>query len=77
VIVDFTAFSLGIDRVRCVLVRSFLVLNWCGGRLFLVPLGRRCLSPETLRSHVRSLLPQTIPADVPATGGRSLALCLR
>ena len=38
---------------------------------------RRCLSPETLRSHARSLLPQTIPADVLATGGRSLALCLR
>src|SRR5712664_4809390 len=41
------------------------------------PLGRRCLSPETLRSHARSLLPQTIPADVLATGGRSSALCLR
>ena len=29
-IVDFAAFSLEIDRVRCVLVRSFLVRNWCG-----------------------------------------------
>lgn len=25
----------------------------------------------------RTCFPQTIPADVPATGGRSLALCLR
>ena len=30
-IADFAAFSLEIDRVRCVLVRSFLVRNWCGG----------------------------------------------
>ena len=29
-IVDFAAFSLGIDRVHCVLWRSFLVRNWCG-----------------------------------------------
>ena len=30
-IADFAAFSLEIDRVRCVLMRSFLVRNWCGG----------------------------------------------
>jgi len=30
-IVDLAAFSLEIDRVRCVLVRSFLERNWCGG----------------------------------------------
>jgi hypothetical protein len=29
--VDFPAFSFEFDRVRCVLVRSFLVRNWCGG----------------------------------------------
>jgi hypothetical protein len=28
--VDFVAFSLGIDRVHYVLKRSFLVRNWCG-----------------------------------------------
>jgi hypothetical protein len=29
-IVDFPAFLSVIDRVRCVLFRSFLVRNWCG-----------------------------------------------
>jgi hypothetical protein len=29
-IVDFVVFSLEIDLVRCVPVRSFLVRNWCG-----------------------------------------------
>ena len=28
--VDFAEFSLEIDRVRCVLVRSFPVRAWCG-----------------------------------------------
>jgi len=28
-IVDFAAFSLEIDPVHCVSVRSFLVRNWC------------------------------------------------
>jgi hypothetical protein len=28
--VDFLAFSVAFDRVRCVLARSFLVRNWCG-----------------------------------------------
>ena len=32
-IVDFAAFSLEIDRVHCVLVRSFLVRNWCDGSM--------------------------------------------
>jgi hypothetical protein len=27
---DFAVLSLEIDRVRCVLVRSFLVRSWCG-----------------------------------------------
>jgi hypothetical protein len=27
--IDFAAFSFDSDRVRCVLVRSFLVRNWC------------------------------------------------
>ena len=29
-IADFAAFSFEFDRVRCALVRSFLVRNWCG-----------------------------------------------
>jgi hypothetical protein len=28
--VDFLEFSVGFDRVRCVLAWSFLVRNWCG-----------------------------------------------
>jgi len=28
--VDFAAFSFDYDRVRCVLMRLFLVRNWCG-----------------------------------------------
>jgi hypothetical protein len=28
--VDFVAFSSEVERVRCVLARSFLVRNWCG-----------------------------------------------
>jgi hypothetical protein len=31
--VEPVAFSSGIERVRSALVRSFLVRNWCGGRL--------------------------------------------
>ena len=30
---DIIAFSLELDRVRCVLASSFLVRNWCGARL--------------------------------------------
>jgi hypothetical protein len=33
--VDFVEFSSEIDRVRCSLMRSFLVRNWCGARLVL------------------------------------------
>jgi hypothetical protein len=32
-IVDFAAFSSEIECVRCDLMRSFLVRNWCGPRL--------------------------------------------
>lgn len=38
-IVDFAALSFEIDCVRCVLVRSFLVRNWCG------PSGNQDLNP--------------------------------
>jgi hypothetical protein len=37
VIVDFTAFSLGIDRVRCVLGEIVSGARLVGRRLFLVP----------------------------------------
>src|SRR5437879_3498657 len=30
--VDFAAVSFDFDRVRCILLRSFLVRNWCGPR---------------------------------------------
>jgi hypothetical protein len=27
--IDFAVYSFAFDRIRCVLVRSFLVRNWC------------------------------------------------
>ena len=48
-------------------------------RVFILndPLAHKSTRHKAITKPARSLPPQTIPADVPATGGRSLALCWR
>jgi hypothetical protein len=59
---DFAAFSSQIERIRCVLVRSFLVRNWRGTRMPVEGtkglFNNHIVSSNPLRSASKSLILQ-------------------